>query len=372
VISYRGFFAEPTGYGNAARLHARALLEAGDVVDVIPVALTHEGPCTLRIPRSLRGGIPRERVRRSSRASIGVVHVPPHHFELVRDTAVASVAAVAWELTALPRGWVEALAGAQRIWVPSAFCAESFAAVRAPIDVIPHPIWAPPDIPRRAFLRRVPDEIYLFVAVLEWSDRKNPIGLLRAFRASFGDRRDVGLLLKVSGRFGADMDRTITRIALEMLGARCPVFTVVGDADDDTMAAIYARADAFVSLHRAEGFGLCMAEAMACARPVVATRFSANLEIMDDRSAFLVDCDLIPAKQSLTYYAPFDDPRMEWAEPHLDAAVDALRTCVEAPSEAAARGRAGRENVLAKLSPASVATRMRASLSQVAPSAVAR
>jgi glycosyltransferase involved in cell wall biosynthesis len=119
-------------------------------------------------------------------------------------------------------------------------------------------------------------------------------------------------------------------------------------ADDRT--SILAGCDAYVSLHRSEGFGMTMAEAMAYGRPVVATAFGGNLEFADDTTAFLVDCRPAPVSPGVPIYPE----GMLWAEPDLDHAAALLRRVVDDPAEAAARGRRGRDLIRSRHSPEAV------------------
>jgi len=100
-------------------------------------------------------------------------------------------------------------------------------------------------------------------------------------------------------------------------------------------AALLAGCDAYVSLHRSEGFGLDMASAMGLGIPVVATRYSGNLEFMDDDTAYLVDYDLVPVGPGNDPYPP----ESRWAAPRLDHAAELMRRVVERPEEARERGR---------------------------------
>jgi glycosyltransferase involved in cell wall biosynthesis len=76
--------------------------------------------------------------------------------------------------------------------------------------------------------------------------------------------------------------------------------------------SLVASSDCLVSLHRAEGFGLDMLYAMRCGVPVIATRYSENLDYCDDATALLVDCEESYLHQS--DYA-FVQPGHKWAEP---------------------------------------------------------
>jgi glycosyltransferase involved in cell wall biosynthesis len=211
----------------------------------------------------------------------------------------------------------------------------------------------------------VPDDLFLFASVFEWSDRKNPEGLVRAFLDAFAGRREVGLLLKIGLRFNVHPARVVSALRRLTALRRPPVYVLLGDeAAPATLAQIHRRADAFVSLHRAEGFGLCMAEAMAAGKPVVATAWSGNLEYMDAQSAFLVEGRLAPVRQRLAWQALFHRG-MRWAEPDHDAAVAALRACVDQPAERQRRADAGRRRVLAELAPARIGALMKSALGRL-------
>jgi glycosyltransferase involved in cell wall biosynthesis len=108
--------------------------------------------------------------------------------------------------------------------------------------------------------------------------------------------------------------------------------------------SLLAGAGCYVSLHRSEGFGLGMAEAMALGRPVIATAYSGNLQFMDESSALLVPA----GRTAVGEHAPPYDPAESWADPDLDAAAAAMRAVVEDPAAAAARAERARVRILAE------------------------
>jgi glycosyltransferase involved in cell wall biosynthesis len=259
------------------------------------------------------------------------------------------------------------------IWVPSRFCAEAFRTTGKPVFVIPHPVEPVPPGPR--MLAGVPDDLFLFLAVFVWQDRKNPFGLLRAFRDAFAKRGDVGLLLRLTVRPGEE-ERVLEQVrkSYESAWQRSAATLFVSldarsSVDSATMHHLYRRADALVSLHAAEGFGLTMAEGMAAGLPVVATRYSGNLDFMDDDSAFLVDSTLVPVRNALMPVRDFE-PHMTWAEPVHAAAVEALRACVDQTELARARAARGQRRVLEQLEPARVGAQMAERLRAYSGSAV--
>ena len=370
AVRYLGFFAECSGYGEAARRHLVALAGAG--AGVVARSLLYRGYRPYEAPVDgarfpevaalARAGAAREATR--------VVHAPAPCFPSLLGfdgAARARVGVVAWELPRLPADWGAPLAAVDELWVPSAFCAEAVrAATERPVVVVPHPVAPPPATPGPRSLAGVPDDVFLFAAILEWCDRKNPLGLLRAFRDAFAGRRDVGLLLKVGTRHRVPpwaIERAVREP--ERPGAP-PVYLMMADElPPAAIDAIHRRADGWVSLHRAEGFGLAVAEAMARGTPVVATGWSGNLEYMDAESALLVEARLVPVEQRLARVDGLE-PTMRWAEPDHDAAVAALRRLVDEPALRSRLARAAVEQVRQRLDPARIGARMRARLDEQA------
>ena len=98
--------------------------------------------------------------------------------------------------------------------------------------------------------------------------------------------------------------------------------------------------DGYVSLHRAEGFGFTMAEAMLLGKPVIATGYSGNMDFMSPANSLLVDHARVPIIQEVPSY------RMGclWAEPSIDHAAELMRWVHGHPVEARAMGARARMN----------------------------
>jgi hypothetical protein len=134
----------------------------------------------------------------------------------------------------------------------------------------------------------LPTDRFVFLFMFDFfsvCERKNPLGLIDAYRAAFGP--DDGTVLVVKSINGARREHDLAAVRAAAQG-RTDIFVRDEYLTPDRHAALLAACDAYVSLHRAEGLGLTMAEAMALGKPVIATGYSGNLDFMDDDVAFLV------------------------------------------------------------------------------------
>jgi glycosyltransferase involved in cell wall biosynthesis len=169
------------------------------------------------------------------------------------------------------------------------------------------------------------------------------LGAVEAFRRAFGTRSDRQLVLKATNPQAAPADYARLLQAIAALPNARIDDRKLPRADN---YALIASADIVLSLHRSEGLGMVMAEAMCLGRPVVATAWSGNMEFMDKQSAALVPATLVTP----------DDPTGEftlsgakWADPDLDVAAAHLRQLADDPAARAALGEAGRRMVRSRL-----------------------
>jgi glycosyltransferase involved in cell wall biosynthesis len=226
----------------------------------------------------------------------------------------------AWELPD-PPDWAEYDRNVDEIWTPSAFSRDSLLRQsRRPIHVVPHRV-APN--PMRI---RPPGQPFTFLTMADTRSslsRKNPRGAVEAFHRAFGGSPSARLLLKLTGKpeeiagFEAELGAILRGGTIEIIKTHL---------DEAGLAALFGRSDALLSLHRAEGFGLPMLEAMSHGIPSIATGWSGNLEFMNDDNSMLVPYRLIPVTDPTGIYAG-----SRWAEPDLDVAAEMLRSLAASP-----------------------------------------
>lgn len=264
-----------------------------------------------------------------------------------------------WELEKFPARWHGRFDYYDEIWTATDFCQNSLQSV-APIPVVPIgyplPIETPPPADRSGF--GLDDNSYLFLFNFDFHsvvERKNPEGVIEAFRKAFGGTSEpVCLILKtINARH-----HTGRAQALERLADGLNIVWMNEHFDGERMKTLFATADCYISLHRSEGLGLGMARAMSFGKPVIATGYSGNLDFTTPENSLLVRYALteLPCDYGVYEKGSF------WAEPDTDHAALLMRQVVENPADAVRMGQRARENLLTKMSPQSFLDRVRARL----------
>lgn len=237
----------------------------------------------------------------------------------------------AWELPTAPPYWKKFEGLVDEVWTPSEFSADALRQLLSvPVHVVPHEIMAGQNLdfrPRQQFT------VLVMADGRSSLSRKNPAGAIRAFRMAFGDSSDVQLVLKVNA---SDVDR---EKLLDIAGDAENISLVSNFLDKDQLDQLYKSSSVLLSLHRAEGYGLPLREAMANGLPVVATAWSGSMDFLSSENCFLVPYTLVRVSDAHGVY----NLDCEWAEPDLSAAARALQELKADPAlwERRARSAAG-------------------------------
>jgi glycosyltransferase involved in cell wall biosynthesis/2-polyprenyl-3-methyl-5-hydroxy-6-metoxy-1,4-benzoquinol methylase len=247
----------------------------------------------------------------------------------------------AWELEEFPDSWPAAFDVVDEIWMNSEHAA---AGVRQrttkPVEVFPIPVVAgdPAPVDRRAL--GLP-EGFLFLFMFDYRsvfERKNPVGLVRAFKEAFAPGEGPVLVLKSINEEGHLAQRE--QLLYEVAG-RPDILLMEGYLSPGDKDALMAACDAYVSLHRSEGFGLTMAQAMALGKPTIATNYSGNLEFMNAENSFLVGFSWGQIPPGCAPYRP----GAAWAEPDLHEAAEVMRRVYSDPAATRRVGEQAREEI---------------------------
>lgn len=269
-----------------------------------------------------------------------------------------------WETEDFPEQLGSSFELVDELWSATDFMREVFAAA-APDHVevlhMPLPLRAPavdPTASRATF--GLPDG-YLFLFCFDMFsivERKNPFGVIDAFCAAF--EPGEGPILVIKSINGDARLRALEELRWHCRGRR-DIIVIDGYLTSAQSGALMALADCYVSLHRAEGLGLTMAEAMCLGKPVIATAYSGNMDFMTPTTAFLVPwepVDIGPGHQ------PYD-PASRWADPDLARASALMRQMVDDPDAGAAVGLAAQQDLTLRFSPAVCGARMQQRLTKI-------
>jgi len=267
----------------------------------------------------------------------------------------------AWELPEYPAAWVENLRRFDEVWALSRFTQNSLTKAGLESHLIGQAVEleAGVNLPRRYFgIRESAFVLLYFFDLSSYSSRKNPDAVLALLDRIRRDDpfRDVQLVLKVK-----NVERGAEEWAAGM--ADDPQVKVLATPlDTHGVRSLIAASDCFVSLHRAEGFGRGLGEAMALGRLALGTGWSGNVDFMTERNSLLVDHRLVPLR-------PDEYPHWQgqsWADPEVDHAWSLLRPVLGDPDRGRAIARQGQMDVLRTHGNRAVGLRILDRLEQIA------
>jgi glycosyltransferase involved in cell wall biosynthesis len=305
---------------------------------------------------------------------VNLIVVNPDQIELVMDAGDPgiyrgryNIGVWAWELERFPPAWLPSIDRVDEIWVGSSFEAASIGAVtNKSVRVVRMAVDPVVSRPYSKSEFQLPADAFVFLFSFDFNSyvaRKNPQAVIGAFKAAFseGDER-VALVIKTTNgaRKSAELDR------LHQSTRDDPRIIVRdGFMSRDEMYGLQSVADAYVSLHRSEGFGLGLAECMALGKPVIGTGYSGNMEFMNPGNSCVVSYRLIDV-QAGEY--PYPEGQV-WAEPDLQVAAFHMRRLVDDPAYAQDLGRRAQQHMTREFSADAIGARIAAELGRVMDSA---
>ena len=348
-VNIFGFLDSESGVGEAARIIARAVVQKG-----IPHALLNSSRCAHRKKEN-------EFSKKFSIQNPYPVNIVVFYGDVFENEIRAfgeqrfqnkyNIAYWAWELSSLPASWTALLKNVNEVWVPSSFVAKAIHEAKKdiPVTVIPHAITIKKyPYPRKRF--GLPSNTFLFLFIFDFYsifERKNPLAIIRAFKNAFLPDEQVALVIKSSNH--AIDPENFEKLKRE--SETHNIFLLSDYLSRDEISSLINVCDAYVSLHRSEGFGLTIAEAMALGKPVVATNYSGNADFMNEENSFPIPYKLITLEND---HGPYKEGNV-WADPDEGKAAKAMRIIHDYPEIAGRKGAKARSHIIEKLNPATVA-----------------
>ena len=344
-VNLIGFLRAGFGQGEAARLMHEALTTGG--IPHAAISLTHEG-----LDDDVESSADDDALLYDinlSCVNVDALETLSRRLGIDLIEERYTIGTIWWESNLLPSYLVGQMNSyLDEVWAGSTYIAKALESyTERPICVFPLPVRLPEiagPIDRAA--SGLPDG-YLFMFSFDFNstvERKNPEGVIEAFRRAFPSPSGPQLVVKtINGhRHLRELERLRAHTA-----DRDDIVIYDGFLPTTQRDAWACAADCYVSLHRSEGFGLTMAEAMAMGKPVIATAFSANLDFMNDDVAFLVPAD---AWRLEAQAGPYPAGSL-WADPDLDVAAQFMRNAAEDPQTASKVGESARDYIATTRTP---------------------
>ena len=361
AVSVVGYLRTASGVGEAGRQTLRTLQAAGLDVEGVDVALGVAGPrddasCEALLAEAAGAPVQVFNINADQLPAV-MAHMAPH----LRADALR-IGIPFWELSRYPAEWLEAFGRVHEVWAPTRFIQTALAGrtdrpvIHMPVALELGPVAA---VPRSRF--GVPENRFVFFFAfdfLSFVERKNPRAAIGAFCRAFPRRGEACLVLKtLNGDLAPDARAAL---AAEIDG-HPDILLLDGALSREDTLGLLANSDAVVSLHRSEGMGLLIAEAMLLGKPVIATGYSASRELVTNRTGYPVGFQVVPVKEG---EYPFHVDQL-WAEADVAHAAWLMTRLQANPQRAAPVVAAAREHVRRQHGRREVAARQLARLRQL-------
>lgn len=322
-INVFGFIKGEFGIAEATRLNCKAILQADIPLNIInyDVKTNHNDNDNTFTEFAEKADHP-----------INLIQISPSeevfnffsHFDFSFFENKYNILYMAWESETIPEPYIAHLNLFDEIWTPSEYCKNCIEKyVSLPVIVIPHPVQFPVNEPEDKTVKDIFDKNkFNFLFIFDYNsslERKNVLSLIKVFRKTFDTGENNAFLTiktSLSTRFPEEKKQI-----LDAIGSSERIKIVEKIFDKNSLNNLISHCDCYISLHRAEGFGLTMAEAMFLGKPVIATGYSGNLEFMNPENSFLVQAQKISSQSAVINY----DSNTVWSEPDLQQTEEYLR-----------------------------------------------
>jgi glycosyltransferase involved in cell wall biosynthesis len=267
-----------------------------------------------------------------------------------------------WEIEEFPARWRSSLSLLEEVWAPTAHIASALEPIATvPVTTVRIPIELPALEPRSRSQLGLPEDKFLFLFSFDYLSvfkRKNPLAVIDAFTRAFESSERVGLIIKCINH---DRDPAAHAELCAAAAGHPGVELIDRYLDPLDNSSLTALCDSYVSLHRAEGFGLGPAEAMWLGKPVIATGYSGNLDFMTAENSLLVDYRMVSIGAGADPY-PAD---AHWADPDVQHAASLMRSLFDDPELARRLGATAAADIRRTHSPSAAGEIMRRRLEAI-------
>lgn len=318
-VLYTGAVLNSSGYAEAARNYVAALAkQPGINLSVQPVSFEN-----WQTDIGSFGEIIVPLLNKSIQPDVQIIHLTPENFPRYILPGIKNIGYTVWETSKLPDSWVPLINQLDEVWVPSTYNIEVFrsSGIKIPVKKIPHTINLDTlQVTNPDKFDVIPTDKYLFYSVFQWSARKNPEGLLKAYLTEFRSDESVCLVLKtyLNNNTTDDRNKTvqlINQIKHDLQLRTTPQIVLLhGILSNHQILSLHKTCNCFVLPNRSEGFGVPHFEAAAFGNPVITTNFGGVLEFLSPETSWLTKYHLTPVSGM---GRPTYSGDQDWAEPSI-------------------------------------------------------
>jgi glycosyltransferase involved in cell wall biosynthesis len=346
-IRYTAPFLDHSGYGNFSRNFIWELHSRGHNVQTNLVSFEKVKPAEDKVSKTCM-----DLQNNKIKPDINIVNLTPEHFKNYKDETTKNVGFTMFETTRISKLWVEECNKIDGIFVPCTWNVEVFknSGVHKKIKMVSPGVSLQESEGKKYEISGIDSFQYRFYSIFQWTERKNPSGLLKAFWAAFTNNENVCLILKTYGSDTSDAQKNLIKqqiIALKKeqpLKHYPPIFLIGGLLSHDEINQLHRLGDCYVSPARAEGWGMPIADAMSFGKPIIATGFSGNMDFMTEENSYPLDYSLTVANKMP--WIPWYEGDMLWAQPDIGQLIQTMQRVVDNPEEGQEKGRQARKHLV--------------------------
>lgn len=342
-IKYIAPCFDGSGYGQASRGYILALNKLGVPITLAPVSFEQKRP-----PLGKDGEVLSSLVSRDIDYNVVLIHTTPEFWQQHHEYDKTNVGYTIFETTKLHPDWPNYINNnVDKVLTGSTWGIDTFknSGVTIPIGVVPHGIETSEFEGIKPYnIAGVNEDTFVFYDIFQFMERKNPVGLIKAYWYAFRNKENVALVLKTYRSSYDDKEKDVIRETLKRLKSVAPlptehakVYLILDILSREEILGLHARGDCFVSLNRGEGFGLNGFTAGACGDPVIITGFGGATEYAEEDNSYLVDYQLVPVTGMP--WSPWYLLDQLWSEPNVIHGAELMRHVYNNQEEAKEKGK---------------------------------
>ena len=349
-IKYWSPFYDASGYGSCSRQYIKALVGCGVDITLSPVSFERTRPDLGDMGRFLD-----KHINKQIDYDINLIHLTPEHYPMYKEEGKINVGYTVWETSKIHHDWVDYCNCMDAIIVPCEWNIGVFrdSGVTVPIYCVPHVINVPQYNTIKRFAINGPsDNDYIFYSIMQFTERKDPVSLLKAYWHAFDATDNVSLVIKTHRNDYSDKEKeaviqTLKKIKSGMVLPEgkeyAPVYLMLNLLSEQDILGLHKWGDCFVSLNRGEGFGLPMAEAITIGNPVITTGYGGVNQFLNKNNSYLIDYVLVPVS-GMPYIKWYTSDQC-WAHADVCDAAKAMRYVYENREKAKIKADLAKRNI---------------------------